>query len=427
VSATLTDSLLRAQSDSRLLALAREGHRRAFDALVARHLGPLLTAAGPMVGDDRATDIVDAAAVQAWSDVRSGAEVGEVAGWLHRVVRRTAWSASAGPHGDPLAAELASALDPLAIARRRDAFDALIARIGSLPEEKREALVSHVTERCSREAPGGSLALGAREVVAGRVRSTAHALATRLTPVAAVSWAARREPARPTGARLGRVLAGVGSRGLTGRAAAVVLVTGALTTGFVAHDQATSRPSPAADRVASPAASPTRAPAARSGTRGSAPVAVAARPARRFTRRDEGPGSVTPAGPRHPTGGGTVDAGYGSARAARPTGTRPPGELARGGPRGSGPPGTSDGVERGTTGASGLIGRGPSITPGSISPGAAGWGAPRPTHTSPAGPSSPSAPPSSAPADPSAPPPVDGQSAPVPVTEGAGGTPVVVR
>jgi DNA-directed RNA polymerase specialized sigma24 family protein len=426
VSATLSDSLLRAQSDPRLLALAREGHRRAFDALVARHLDPLLTAAGPMVGDDRATDIVDAAAVRAWSDVRSGAEVGEVAGWLHRVVRRTAWSASAGPHGDPLAAELASALDPLAIARRRDAFDALIARIGSLPEEKREALVSHVTERCSREAPGGSLALGAREVVAGRVRSTAHALATRLTPVAAVSWAARREPVRPAGARLGRVRAGVGSRGLTGLtgwAAAVVLVTGALTTGFVAHDQGTSRPSPAADRVASPAASPTRAPAARSGTRGSAPVAVAARPARRLTRRDEGPGSVTPAGPRHPTGGGTVDAGYGSARAARPTGTRPPGELARGGPRGSGPPGTSDGVERGTTGASGLIGRGPSIAPGSISLGAAGRGAPRPTPTRPAGPSSPPAPPSSAPSVP----PVDGQSAPVPVTEGAGGIPVVVR
>jgi hypothetical protein len=52
VSPSLT--LLRTQSDERLIALARAGHERAFEAIVERYRRPLLRHARRLVSEARA-------------------------------------------------------------------------------------------------------------------------------------------------------------------------------------------------------------------------------------------------------------------------------------------------------------------------------------------------------------------------------------
>ena len=47
-------TLLRTQTDERLAALARDGHERAFEAIVERHRKPLLRAARRVLPEGRA-------------------------------------------------------------------------------------------------------------------------------------------------------------------------------------------------------------------------------------------------------------------------------------------------------------------------------------------------------------------------------------
>jgi DNA-directed RNA polymerase specialized sigma24 family protein len=418
--ASFADAVLRSQTDVRLLSLARQGHVRGFDALVARHLEPLLTTASPLVGDDRATDIVEEAAMRGWRDLRGGAEVVDVTGWLHCVVRRTAWDVTAGPAADSLGAELAGALDPRAIARRRDAYEALVERISGLPDVQREAVVALVGERCTREAPGGSLALSGSAVVAHGLRGGLHSLITALTPAPAAAWAARRSPTRSAAERVAGTLA-AGSRGLgrgLGRAMALVLVTGAVVTGLVVQRSDSGVVRSAADR-ASHGAPLVHAPATTEGRVAPRPASdVVARAPRRTLRPGGGPrvshGAATT--PTADAGSVPVDPTPAAGGVPRPTGTLPAGEIASGRSGASGVVRSADGVERGrggAGGAGGAVGRGPSISPGSTSSGSGGSGPSRPGSAKPSEPGPKSAPPAPPTSDAPGP-----SSTPAPVANG---------
>src|SRR5262245_58205092 len=84
--------LLRTQSDERLVALAREGHERAFEAIVRRYRRPLLAACARMVPEARAEDVLQQALVLAWRALARGDEVRDLRSWLYRVVRNAALS-----------------------------------------------------------------------------------------------------------------------------------------------------------------------------------------------------------------------------------------------------------------------------------------------------------------------------------------------
>jgi DNA-directed RNA polymerase specialized sigma24 family protein len=79
----LTDALLRAQSDERLVVLARDGHDRAFVAIVERYRRELHAYAGRLLPGGPAEDVLQQALVNAWAALRNGTEVAHVRGWLY--------------------------------------------------------------------------------------------------------------------------------------------------------------------------------------------------------------------------------------------------------------------------------------------------------------------------------------------------------
>src|SRR3712207_226659 len=82
--------LLRTQSDARLVALAREGHERAFEAIVERYRRPLLRACRRVLPEARAEDALQQALMAAWHALGRGDEVRELRPWLFRIAHNTA-------------------------------------------------------------------------------------------------------------------------------------------------------------------------------------------------------------------------------------------------------------------------------------------------------------------------------------------------
>src|SRR6185295_5958186 len=81
--------LLRTQSDERLVALARAGHERAFEAIVERYRKPLLRACRRILPEARAEDALQHTLVAAWRGLERGDEVRELRPWLYRIARNT--------------------------------------------------------------------------------------------------------------------------------------------------------------------------------------------------------------------------------------------------------------------------------------------------------------------------------------------------
>jgi RNA polymerase sigma-70 factor (ECF subfamily) len=134
--------VLRSQSDRQLAALARRGHEAAFTTLLARHQAELAAHARRLVDAGQVDDVLQQAALSAWTALTDGANVREPRAWLHRIVRNTALR-SAARAGDAVAldddaATVASA-ETVAVGRLQ-AREALAA-VAGLPQRQRDALV----------------------------------------------------------------------------------------------------------------------------------------------------------------------------------------------------------------------------------------------------------------------------------------------
>src|SRR5438309_10604903 len=82
----LSLAFLQAQPDGRLIALAREGHEPAFEALVRRYRRELLAYCRklqPQAGN--AEDALQQTLLQAWRALTAGAEVRAVRPWFYRI------------------------------------------------------------------------------------------------------------------------------------------------------------------------------------------------------------------------------------------------------------------------------------------------------------------------------------------------------
>src|SRR5437879_980391 len=78
--------LLVVQSDERLVKLVRDGHERAFDALVHRYRRPLLRYCRSIgLSESRAEDVLQLAMLNAWLALTGGVEVRELKPWLYRI------------------------------------------------------------------------------------------------------------------------------------------------------------------------------------------------------------------------------------------------------------------------------------------------------------------------------------------------------
>jgi RNA polymerase sigma factor (sigma-70 family) len=154
--------LLAAQSDERLARLAREGHERAFEAVVQRYRRPLLRYCGRLgLSDSRAEDVLQHALLQAWLALEGGTEVRELRAWLYRIVHNAAVNAiracsddvalpQEGGRGEVSKAAEADVDHRMAL---RDALN----DVAALPQMQREAILLTAVDGRSHEEVASAL------------------------------------------------------------------------------------------------------------------------------------------------------------------------------------------------------------------------------------------------------------------------------
>jgi RNA polymerase sigma factor (sigma-70 family) len=259
VSPSVSVRLLLTQSDARLVELAREGHERAFEALVQRYRRPLLAYCRRLLlRDERAEDALQQGLLQAWLALQDGRAVREAKPWLYRIVHNCALNALrvSGYDYNTLSESLRGADAPEHDLDRRIAVRQTLAGLAALPELQREALMRTALDGHSHEQVARALGLseGALRGLVYRARVTLRAAATALTPPPVVSWALahRTWMSAPLIARVAEAGAGGGSVGLGGallKGGTIAVTAGALAGGIVAtrHAATHHHPRPASN------------------------------------------------------------------------------------------------------------------------------------------------------------------------------------
>ena len=235
----LSSTLLRTQSDARLLALASRGYERAFEAIVERYRRPLHRWCRQFLPEARAEDAVQTAFLKAWSSLREGTEVGDLKPWLYRIARNAALdnARKAGYDYVELTEALRLAPAPEEALERRRVMRETLTGVAGLPANQREALLrtaaGHSRAEIAREL---DVSEGAVRQLVHRARTALRAAATVLTPLPFASWAAAMgsEAGAPTAQRIAELAAGASSAGLASAAiktGTVVVAAGVLVAG----------------------------------------------------------------------------------------------------------------------------------------------------------------------------------------------------
>jgi RNA polymerase sigma factor (sigma-70 family) len=235
-----TLALLRTQSDARLAALARDGHERAYEAIVERYRRELLRHAQRVVGETRAEDVLQHALLAAWAALRRGDEVRDLRPWLHRIAHNTSLNALRG--GRDEYAELRESMQvgdaPEDEMERRAIVRDTLAALAALPERQREALLRVAVQGRSQEevAEDFGLSHGAVRQLVHRARSTLRAAATAVTPLPVASWLASvgARAGEPAGSRIAELVSDTGSAGIASalaKAGVVVVLAGGAAAG----------------------------------------------------------------------------------------------------------------------------------------------------------------------------------------------------
>jgi len=227
----LSAPLLRAQTDRRLAGLARDGHDRAFEAIVERYRRPLNRYLRRLLSEPLAEDVLQATFVRAWQALRAGTEVNDVRAWLYRIAHNQAVNAlriagAALPHvpGVP-------AVNPEVEVELREELRATLDDIDALPERQRAAILAVAVADRPHADVAAELGLsdGALRQLLLRARTTLRAAATAITPYPIVVWLAGGQEV--SAARVAEIAAGAGGAGLTLKAGVAVLAAGAVVAG----------------------------------------------------------------------------------------------------------------------------------------------------------------------------------------------------
>jgi RNA polymerase sigma factor (sigma-70 family) len=297
----MTPLLLRTQTDERLLALAANGHDRAFEVIVERYRKPLLRYLRRLLSEPLAEDVVQATFLNAWRALQAGTGVRELRPWLYRIGHNQAINAlkRAGavleplPEGGPVALV---GLGPEEEVERRDEMRTALEGVAALPDRQRTALLAVAVEGRAHADVAAELGLtdGAVRQLVHRARSSLRAVATAITPTPIATALASSHDV--TAGRIAELAAGAGGAGLTSfaiKASAVAVTAGAVVAGVPQRDASHAHRAPAKVAVASVAPSSSQK-AATTVSDNSAP-AVSATPVKASAkgrhRRGKGSGS----------------------------------------------------------------------------------------------------------------------------------------
>ena len=309
-------AILRVQSDERLVALARAGHERPFEAIVERYRRPLLRHARRLVGEARAEDAVQQSLVAAWAALQRGDDVRDLRAWLYRIVHNTALNALRGQREyAELRESMTTGGAPHDVLERRLAVRETLETLAALPERQREALLRTAIEGRSQAEVAESLGLsdGAVRQLVHRARMAVRAAATAVTPLPAAQWlAAAGARGEPLSDRLGELVGAAGAAGAgatLAKAGTIAVLAGGAAAGPALVERVEPRapstaaaepvrpdrePARARDRVAPvriAVTAPAPAPAPRTGSRGHGSDSSGPGSDRRGDRDSSGPGS----------------------------------------------------------------------------------------------------------------------------------------
>ena len=240
MSPSVSIRLLLTQSDARLVALAGDGHERAFEALVQRYRRPLLRYCRRLLlPNERAEDALQQALLQAWLALQRGVEVNDVRAWLYRIVHNTALNTlrMSGYDYCTLSESLSGAGAPQDDLDRRIAVREALAGLATLPQMQREALLRTAVEGATHAQAARDLGVSENALrgLVYRARATLRTAVTAATPPPLLGWVVSSSArSAPFAERLAGAGGGGGAAGLTGfllKGGAVVVTAGTLATG----------------------------------------------------------------------------------------------------------------------------------------------------------------------------------------------------
>ncbi|HEV7585650.1 MAG TPA: RNA polymerase sigma factor [Solirubrobacteraceae bacterium] len=229
------------QSDQRLLALARDGDERAFEALVRRYRRALLRYCRRMgLSDSRAEDVVQQALLRAWLALERGGDVHAPKAWLYRTVHNTAVNAlrstrNHSPLEDGVPVGLAASAE--SDFESRVAVRQTLGDVAGLPRMQREAVVLTAFDGRSHEEIAVALGVshGAVRGLLYRARATLRDAAAAFAPQPVLLWASgllgRMTPGAAKLAELSAPAAGGDMGGALAKGAALAATAAVLAVG----------------------------------------------------------------------------------------------------------------------------------------------------------------------------------------------------
>ena len=179
--------ILRAQTDDRLVDLARSGSRPAFEAIVARYRRPLVAYGSRFLGQERAEDAVQQTFVKAYTALTAGERVDNLRPWLYRITHNTSLNMlrdRARVH-EPLSEDIDGVERPDQAAERRQELTQVLSAVKALPARQRDAIVLRAIEGRTYEQIAESLGVsdGAVRQLLSRARCGVRAGVAAVTPV----------------------------------------------------------------------------------------------------------------------------------------------------------------------------------------------------------------------------------------------------
>jgi RNA polymerase sigma factor (sigma-70 family) len=217
-------TLLRTQSDARLVDLVRAGHAAAFEAIVQRYRRPLLAYCSRLLPDSRAEDAVQQTFVSAHQAMTRDEADLNLRPWLYRIARNASLNMlrQNGWAHDELDENFDGVERPDQALERREQLRSAVDAVKALPARQRDALVQRELEGKQYDEIAASMGVGDGAVrqLLHRARATLRAGASALTPVGLLE-------------RIAELGAGGGGIGAA-KMGAALLATGAIAGGTLA-------------------------------------------------------------------------------------------------------------------------------------------------------------------------------------------------
>ncbi|MGZ4203494.1 MAG: RNA polymerase sigma factor, partial [Thermoleophilaceae bacterium] len=255
-------SLLRTQTDARLVDLVRAGHASAFEAIVQRYRKPLLAYCSRVLPPARAEDAVQQAFLNAYQAMVLGDAELNLRPWLYRIahnaslnlLRQNGWT------HEQLDDNFDGVERPDQALERREELRTTLEAVKALPERQRDAVVLRELEGMRYDEIAVALGVGDGAVrqLLHRARTTLRAGMSSVIPAGLIERVALAAQSGDPTSRIAEVAGGVGcGLGMVKLGAALlatgVLATGAATAPIVHHSHASRRSAPKASEASAPA------------------------------------------------------------------------------------------------------------------------------------------------------------------------------